>query len=262
MTDPVSDLLARIRNAGQARHAELVCPSSKLKLAVAKVLVDPYSLNPRDARGTARSRENLLPSFDRKRNLWTAPFVMAAINTRIVRRSNALLGHPYGAGLRYEERMPTGSGARGFLTASAISAGLAAATPALMLSPVRRLLKRFVLPKPGEGPSAEARARARFKIHLYGRTDDGNLSLTATVAADGDPGYGETAKMMGESGLCLALDPLRSEGGILTPASAMAAPLIERLRNAGHTYSVEVDSASPSALEKHTRRQQAQAITN
>ena len=38
MTDPVGDMLARIRNAGGARHAQMTCPASKLKLAIATVL--------------------------------------------------------------------------------------------------------------------------------------------------------------------------------------------------------------------------------
>jgi len=40
MTDPMSDMLARIRNAGQAGHSETTCPASLMKLAVAKVLVE------------------------------------------------------------------------------------------------------------------------------------------------------------------------------------------------------------------------------
>ena len=38
MTDPISDMLTRIRNAGMARHAVASCPSSRLKLAIARVL--------------------------------------------------------------------------------------------------------------------------------------------------------------------------------------------------------------------------------
>jgi small subunit ribosomal protein S8 len=61
MTDPVSDLLARIRNAGQARHAEIICPSSKLRLAVAKVLVangylDTVSVEAREGKPVLRIR--------------------------------------------------------------------------------------------------------------------------------------------------------------------------------------------------------------
>jgi len=61
MTDPISDLLTRIRNAGQARHAELVCPSSKLKLAVAKVLVangylDTVAVEAREGKPVLRIR--------------------------------------------------------------------------------------------------------------------------------------------------------------------------------------------------------------
>jgi len=38
MTDPLADMLTRIRNAGSAGHRETTCPGSRLKLAVARVL--------------------------------------------------------------------------------------------------------------------------------------------------------------------------------------------------------------------------------
>jgi small subunit ribosomal protein S8 len=38
MTDPISDMLTRIRNAGRAKHAETSCPSSRQKLAIAQIL--------------------------------------------------------------------------------------------------------------------------------------------------------------------------------------------------------------------------------
>lgn len=229
---------------------------------VAKVLADPYSLDPEDVRGVAPSTDRYWPSYDRARHVWTAPFLMAGVNTRIVRRSNALLGHRYGRALRYEERMPTGEGVKGLAGACAVSGALAVSAPAMLLAPVRTLLSRYVLPKPGEGPSAEQRARSSYRIEIHGATADGSVALHAHVAGRSDPGYGETAKMITESALCLALDELTSEGGVLTPAAAMAEPLIERLRKAGQTYDVEVVSASREQLAQHTRRQQAQQLTN
>ena len=38
MTDPIADMLTRIRNAGTARRSQTTCPSSKQKLAIARVL--------------------------------------------------------------------------------------------------------------------------------------------------------------------------------------------------------------------------------
>jgi short subunit dehydrogenase-like uncharacterized protein len=81
-------------------------------------------------------------------------------------------------------------------------------------------------------------------VRLHGRTRNGAVaasSLTARIRGDSDPGYGETAKMLAESALCLALDgdELTSPGGVLTPAAAMAAPLLERLRRAGMVFEVD-----------------------
>ena len=61
-----------------------------------------------------------------------------------------------------------------------------------------------------------------------------------TLVRGGDPGYGETSKMLAESGLCLALDRrrLNHEYGVITPAGAMARPLYERLAKAGIEFRV------------------------
>ncbi|MEM9693667.1 MAG: saccharopine dehydrogenase, partial [Myxococcota bacterium] len=107
--------------------------------------------------------------------------------------------------------------------------------------PVRRLLGEKVLPAPGEGPSRAEREAGFFEAQLigHGRTEDGGkFTLRADVKGVNDPGYGETAKMLGESALCLAFDELDSDGGITTPAVAMGQTLIERLRQAGMTFEV------------------------
>ncbi|MGD8318530.1 MAG: saccharopine dehydrogenase NADP-binding domain-containing protein, partial [Myxococcales bacterium] len=56
-----------------------------------KILGDPYALNPEGTRGSDQ-RDQTGVRFDKDLDMWTAPFIMAAINTRIVRRSHALMG--------------------------------------------------------------------------------------------------------------------------------------------------------------------------
>jgi short subunit dehydrogenase-like uncharacterized protein len=91
-------------------------------------------------------------------------------------------------------------------------------------------MERFVLPAPGEGPSAEAQRNGFFDLRFVGRTADGR-TLRAKVTGDRDPGYGSTAKMLGQAGACLALDYAESgrPGGFWTPATMFGDRLVERL---------------------------------
>lgn len=209
---------------------------------VRRIMADPYALVPRDARGQDGG-DQLGVRFDRELGMWTAPFVMAAINTRVVRRSNHLMDTRYGHGFRYSEVMSTGRGVKGAVTATAITAGLGAFLAGVSVPPLRRLIAKR-LPKPGEGPDREARERGYFVVRLIGkgRTEDGrDITLRGRVEGKADPGYGETAKMLSESALCLALDgaALDAPGGIRTPASTMGMRLVERLRAAGMVFHVE-----------------------
>jgi short subunit dehydrogenase-like uncharacterized protein len=167
---------------------------------------------------------------------------MAAINTRVVRRSNALLGYAWGRDFRYREAMSFGRGPRGLLLASGVAAGTTLGVAALAVAPVRRLVARRLLPAPGEGPSREVRESGFFVTRLVGKMDGRPKTLRATVRGTSDPGYGETAKMISESALCLALDgdAIRREGGVLTPASCMGMRLVQRLRDAGMTFDARV----------------------
>jgi short subunit dehydrogenase-like uncharacterized protein len=208
---------------------------------VRRVLADPYALTP-GARGDDKN-ESLDVAYVPELKSWRGPFVMASVNTRVVRRSNAMLDYRYGHNFRYSEDMCTGDGVGGRLRAEAMRAAIAAIFVAGSIAPLRRLLGATVLPKPGEGPSREQRERGRFVVELLGRgtSPEGHaVTLNATVAGDSDPGYGETAKMLGESAMCLALDfePHERKGGVLTPASAMGHKLIERLRGAGMRFEV------------------------
>lgn len=206
--------------------------------ALRKVAGHPYALSPdRAAEPDTRQPADAAPPARRgAAKGWTAPFVMASYNTRIVRRSNALLDWAYGRGLRYEEVMGFGSGPLAPALAVATTAGLAAGMAAFSQPRLRPLLDR-ALPKPGEGPTAEARDKGWFKHETTATTTSGQR-YAARVSGPGDPGYAATAVMLGESALCLALDDLPARAGSLTPAVAMGGVLVERLRAAGHSYAV------------------------
>ncbi|SEK64666.1 Uncharacterized conserved protein [Blastococcus sp. DSM 46786] len=204
-----------------------------------RVVGDPFALSPDRAAepDTRQPRDAGMPA-QTPGGRWTAPFVMAPFNTRIVRRSNALQDWAYGRGLRYGEVMGTGRGPLGAVTAAGISAGLLATVSAMSLAPTRALLDR-VLPAPGTGPGESVREKGFFRMVVDATTEDGRR-YRATAAGSGDPGYKATAVMLGEAALALALDGdrLPDRAGSLTPATAMGEVLVERLRAAGHTYEV------------------------
>lgn len=204
--------------------------------SIRKQLMDPYQLDTAEHRGGPDKTDFSGIAREPRLGMWTAPFLMAAVNARVVRRSNALLGHAYGDDFRYVERMSTGRGAKGLALASAITAGLAAFAAGSQLSPLRKLIEQK-LPSPGEGPTPEQRAKGFFVVRHLGRTTDG-LEVQARVEDRRDPGYGSTAVMISEAALCLARDPLASPGGVQTPAAAMGLALVERLRAAGMTFAL------------------------
>jgi short subunit dehydrogenase-like uncharacterized protein len=222
-----------------ATMLELLAAAKKDK-AMRSLLGNPYALDPRDGGrrgpdgGDARGVR-----WDDDLHMWTGPFLMASTNTRVVRRSNALLDHAYGASFRYSEAMSFGRGPKGFAMATAVTAGLGAFVVAASVTPTRKLLERTLLPAPGEGPSKEARDNGFFVVRHIGETTGGHR-VTARIEGKSDPGYGETAKMLGESALCLALDEetLPARAGVLTPATAMGMRLVERLRTAGMVFDV------------------------
>ena len=206
-----------------------------------RLLADPYNLVP-DHEHDWSETDQQTAVYDEDIRRWTGPFLMAAINSRIVRRSHALQGWRYGQQFRYHETSRYADGLRGRLQANGMLLGMGLFVGLASLSPTRRLLETAVLPDPGEGPSAEARASGYFLTTMLGKVSNdpapGETWLKATIRGINDPGYGETAKMLGESALCLAQDELPARGGILTPAVAMGMPLVERLRTAGMTFAV------------------------
>lgn len=209
-----------------------------------KVLADPHALEPDQSRGTSEARDLRGPRRDPESKSWLAPFLMAPVNTRVVGRSQALLGHPNGRSFRYVEALQTGRGIKGAAIAFAVSGALGGFLLAASLPPTRALLVERLLPSPGDGPTAEQRTKGFFRMALVatGTGEDGRQRhLRGRVADDLDPGYGSTAKMLGETALGLARDEppegaLRT--GVLTPASALGSALIARLRRAGMTFEV------------------------
>ena len=208
--------------------------------ALRKELANPYSICPEGYAPEARQPNVTSAQFDDDFDAWVAPFVMSAINTRIVQRSNALSKQAYGADFCYDEAVLTGRGLQGRLAATGLTAGLAGFMVAGAIPPARWALERFVLPGPGEGPSAEAQRTGFFDLRFIGKTADGR-SIRTRVTGDRDPGYGSTAKMLGQAGACLAQDLGNSgvKGGFWTPATIFGDRLIARLtRHSGLTFEV------------------------
>jgi short subunit dehydrogenase-like uncharacterized protein len=212
---------------------------------IRRLLADPYGLSPNREAEPNLGREADLVSLEHDAFLgrWVAPFVMASVNTRVVRRSNALLGHAYGRTMRYREVTVLKRGPLGFLSGSAAMLGLGALVVSQKFGVTRQIARRM-LPKPGEGPDEAARNAGSFRLRIEAENAAGKR-FRVHVAGTSDPGYGETAKMAGESALCLLRDQgmLPKRAGVLTPAAAMGMPLVSRLRNAGMTF--EASQASP-----------------
>jgi short subunit dehydrogenase-like uncharacterized protein len=178
-----------------------------------KILANPYSLVI-DGKARARQPNIRTPQRDPETGAWLGPFVMAAINTRIVHRSNALSDYAYGVDFLYDESMRMGRGLSGGLFATAFTGGLGAFMLGAALPPTRWLMENVMLPKPGEGPSPEAQRKGMFDLRFHGTTAGGQ---------------------------CLAQDIGQSDvpGGFWTPATALGDALVARLeRHAGLTFEV------------------------
>lgn len=179
---------------------------------------------------------------------WTGPFVMAPINARVVRRTHALLGRPWGGAFRYREAASFGRGARGLAWALGTTSSLLGMAVASRV-PGALALAAWLAPRPGTGPTAEQRAGGYFAARLVGELD-GAPAVLAIVSDLRDPGCAATATMLAQAALCLAVDDLAGPGGVLTPAAALGLPLVARLRRAGMRldamrWSLDAVAASP-----------------
>ncbi len=229
--------------SGGTVHSLLnVIEESKKSQEVADILENPYALNPNYLTFEGPDVQDQTDAiYDDVIEKWTAPFVMAAINTRIVRRSNALMDFSYGKGFSYAETQVTGSGIKGSLAAKSMASGAKLFFALASKKTPLALLKKYVLPAQGKGPRVDPNDPGFYKIKLIGTTSSGE-QLTAIVHGDADPGYGSTSKMLSEAAICLAdyEDALEVGGGCWTPSSAMGAALLKRLRaNAGLSFDIE-----------------------
>jgi short subunit dehydrogenase-like uncharacterized protein len=202
-----------------------------------RVMNDPYTLTPDRAAEPElggqpdlrwRRGGDIAPEL---KGYWVGPFVMAAANTRIVRRSNALLDYAYGRRFEYAEQMSMGRSVAAPVVA-AVSAGANNVTMALGSRYFDRLpgkLVERVVPKPGTGPSERTRERGHYTVETYTITTSG-VRYRSTMSQQGDPGYKATSVLLGECGLALALerDRLSELRGDLTPAAAMGDALLAR----------------------------------
>ena len=205
-----------------------------------KQVANPYLLNDDTDAPNVRQDNISKPEYDSEHQRWLAPFVMASINTRIVHRSNQLLGYEYGREFKYDEAMWMKDGIKGQLSSYAMSAGLLGFATAMMIKPSRELLSKHVLPKSGSGPSKSEQENGYFDIRFFGETSEKD-SISTKVTGDKDPGYGSTSRMLAQSALCLAQDVTKAEvaGGFWTPAAAMGNKLLTRLEeHAGLSFEV------------------------
>jgi short subunit dehydrogenase-like uncharacterized protein len=211
-------------SGGTAASMRAIFEAAAKDLSLVALLKNPFSLTP-GFEGPKQPPGNR-PVYDEELKTWTAPFVMANINTRNVHRSNMLLGFPYGKDFIYDEMVITGPGEQGEATAKKVMAA-------------NNKLSGTDVPKPGEGPSKEERESGYYDLLFVAIAPDGRQAR-AVVKGDRDPGYGSTSKMIAECAVCLLRDAADVAPGIWTPGAAMQHKLINRLEaHAGITFRPE-----------------------
>lgn len=216
--------------------------------SIGQAMTEPYFLAPeghRDGPDGPDEMRSTTVAYDQDLHAWTKPFFMGPMNSKIVRRTNALLGYPYGEDFRYDEATVVADGPPGRIRAKAEALGYVAFIASAGLRPTRWLLKKYVLPASGEGPDQATRESGRWEIVLIGEMDDGT-TMRVLVEGEGDPATDSTSRMLVESALCLAEDAeqIQVGGGSWTPAAAMGDLLLDRLMShAGLRFDLEPMSA-------------------
>ena len=225
---PIATVKGRVRamngtfSGGTIASMRATMASAQANPAIIKVLTNPFALTegftgPEQPTGAA-------PQYDEELNSWSAPFVMAAINTKNIHRSNFLLGHQYGEDFRYDEMLLTGDGEQGKAAAEYVAKDDSIGKSDL---------------QPGDGPTKEERENGNYDAIFAGQNSEGELMISS-VQGDRDPGYGSTSKMLAEAAICLLENPTLASGGLWTPAAAMGQALIDRLHaHAGLTFQIE-----------------------
>jgi short subunit dehydrogenase-like uncharacterized protein len=221
--------------------------------------LNPFYLSPRDSSGAldqpcaaTRSKcgDKIVLDYDSVLKAWCMPFLMQAIDTRVVNRSNALSGWRYGKDFVYTERM------KAPLWMGILNTLLTPVFASLLFFSVTRNILRLFLPSPGEGPSDSAREAGFFFFRMWGsginQRGEKVVMKGRIDAPDGDPGYKQTAVMITESAICLSLS-CSEEGtetkdqkasaqqlfGVLTPSTGLGAPLYRRLEQANIQFKID-----------------------
>ena len=164
--------------------------------------------------------------FEKTLGTWVVPF--PTVDPQVVRRSAAALDR-YGPEFRYGHYVQV----KKLASVAAMIAGVSALFTLAQAGPTRRWL--LSKKTSGEGPTPERRAKSWFRVRFHG---EGGGQKVVTEVKGGDPGYGETAKMLAESALCLAHDQLPDRAGQLTTTAAMGDALLARLQRAGISFEV------------------------
>ena len=227
---PATRVKGRVRDmrgtlsGGTAASAKATFDAVARDLSLVQILNNHFALTP-GFEGPKQPKGNK-PLYEEDMQSWTAPFMMAAINTRNVHRSNMLMGFPYGKDFIYDEMVLTGPGEKGEANAKKVMAVNSGKTGPKA-------------PKPGEGPSKEERENGLYDLLYVAIAPDGR-QVRASVKGDRDPGYGSTSKIISECAICLLRDTPDVKPGIWTPGAAMGDRLIKRLTDhAGLTFAVE-----------------------
>lgn len=209
-------------SGGTAASLKATMVAARKDKSIMAALINPFSLA--DNSHSQPQPDGNKPYYDDTLGSWVAPFIMAAINTKNVHRSNYLNNYAYGKSFQYDEMMITGPGEKGEAVAKHVAQD--------------KSLASDDGPKPGEGPSKEERENGFYDVLFTGSTSSGEM-LAVSVKGDKDPGYGSTSKMISESALCLCKD-VSLNGGFYTPAAALGNKLIDRLtQKAGLTFTIE-----------------------
>lgn len=225
---PIDYVKGRVRkmqgtfSGGTAASLKATMAAAHKDKSIMSALINPYSLA--DMNNKAPQPDGTKPYYDEELGTWVAPFIMAAINTKNVHRTNFLNDYAYGDAFQYDEMMMTGPGEKGEAMAKHVAND--------------KSLASDKGPKPGEGPSKEERENGFYDVLFVGQATNGD-TLAVSVKGDKDPGYGSTCKMISESALCLCQD-VTLPGGFYTPAAALGQNLIQRLEEkAGLTFAIE-----------------------
>lgn len=225
---PIATVKGRVRamngtfSGGTIASMRATMASAKANPAIIQVLTNPFALT--EGFTGPEQPAGMAPQYDDELQSWSAPFIMAPINTKNIHRSNFLLGHQYGEDFRYDEMLLTGDGDQGKAAADYVAKDDSVAKSDL---------------QPGEGPTKEERENGNYDAIFAGESSEGELMISS-VQGDRDPGYGSTSKMLAEAAMCLLVNPDLASGGLWTPAAAMGDALMARLQDhAGLTFQIE-----------------------